>query len=423
MKKRNVLIFPAGTEIGLEIYGALRHCKEVRVFGAGQAVSNHAEFLLPEYHVLPSIHEEGWLEGLVSLVRRLEIDYIFPAYDDVIVALSELSDRIPAKIVTSPAETCAVARSKSRTYRALAGKVRVPVLYDAAADSLPFPLLVKPDRGQGAQGVTRVEDRDELRHALRQVNEPILCEYLPGEEYTVDCFSDREKGLLFAGARVRRRIRNGISVNTTLVDLPEAWGIAQGIGAALPFHGAWFFQLKRAADGELTLLEVAPRIAGSMAAHRVLGVNFPLLGIFESERVPYTIAPIKARVELDRALVNRYRHDVSFDTVYVDLDDTLLIENKVNTQLVGLLFQCVNEGKKVVLLTRHRGDVAQTLATHRLTSLFDDIIHVPPDRMKSAFVTERNSIFIDDSFAERTDVGSNCGILTFDCSMIELLLR
>ena len=120
---------------------------------------------------------------------------------------------------------------------------------------------------------------------MRNVVDPIICEYLPGEEYTIDCFSDRERGLLFAGARRRRRIRNGIAVNTVTEQLPEVWGIAETIGNELRLRGAWFFQLERVSGGELTLLEVAPRIAGAMAAHRVMGVNVPLLSIFEHERL------------------------------------------------------------------------------------------------------------------------------------------
>ena len=39
-------------------------------------------------------------------------------------------------------------------------------------------------------------------------------EYLPGRELTVDCFSDRERGVLFARARPRERTRAGISMAT-----------------------------------------------------------------------------------------------------------------------------------------------------------------------------------------------------------------
>lgn len=421
MRKRNVLVFPAGTEIGLEINNALKHCKEVALFGAGQDISNHAKFAFPEYHVLPSIHEVGWLSSLIDLVQALKIDYIFPAYDDVIVALSQAADKIPAVVISSPIRSCEITRSKSATYHALAGLVRIPHLYKLTDEIFNYPLLVKPDRGQGSQGVRIVRTEVELHHAMRVVSEPIICEYLPGEEFTVDCFSDRVRGLLFAGARSRRRIRNGISVNTETAQLPEAQAIAEIIGRTLNLCGAWFFQLKRASDGELALLEVAPRIAGAMAAHRVTGVNFPLLSIFEHERLDITLLLNQGEVELDRALSNRYRFQVAFKTVYIDLDDTLILNGRVNLQVIKFIFQCINQGKVVKLITRHQHDLGNTLRKHRLMNLFDEVIHFTEGEPKSSLITEQDAIFIDDSFAERKDVAQLCGIPTFDGSMLEVL--
>jgi len=423
MNKRNVLVFPAGTEVGLEILHALQHSKEVRLFGAGQDISNHARFAYPEYHPLPSIHEAGWLEHLVDLCRRLEIDYILPAHDDVIVALSCQQAHIPARVISSPAEACETTRSKALTYRRLGGLVRVPILYDTPDQVPGFPVLVKPDRGQGSFGVIRVDNREELLSALSAVPDAIICEYLPGEEYTVDCFSDRERGVLFARARSRRRTRNGISVNTVSVGLDEVPALAQRIHDALGLRGAWFFQLKRASDGQLALLEVAPRIAGGMATHRVMGVNFPLLSIFEEERLPLSILTNPGDIELDRALGNRYWHTVRFGTLYVDLDDTLVLDGQVNTEIVRLIFQCINQGKRVKLVTRHRADLAATLARHRLMGLFDEVIQLREDEPKSSCITEPDAIFIDDSFAERSEVSKTRGILTFDCSMVELLTQ
>lgn len=421
LKKRNVLIFPAGTEIGLEIYNALKHCKEMSLFGAGQDISNHANFVYPAYHVLPSIHESKWLDSLVELVTRLKIDYIFPAHDDVIVALSRVADRIPAAIISSPANTCEITRSKFDTYRVLADKLRVPRVYKAPGDIDNYPVLVKPDRGQGSQDVHRVNTPDELHYAIRAVRDPIVCEYLPGDEFTVDCFSDRERGLLVAGARRRRRIRNGISVNTITEQLSEVRQIANTIGQALSLHGAWFFQLKRASDGELVLLEVAPRIAGAMAAHRVMGMNFPLLSILEHERTEVNLLINHGEIELDRALSNRYRYHIKFNTAYIDLDDTLILHGQVNLQVVKFIFQCINQGKIVKLITRHRYDVTETLRKHRLLNLFDNVIHIEEGLLKSSSIIERDAIFIDDSFSERMDVAQHCGIPTFDGSMLEVL--
>ena len=279
MPERRVLVFPAGTEIGLEIHAALRGCRNVKLFAAGEDVSNHARFVYPEYHVVPSVHTDHWLESLIALCEQLGIHYIFPAHDDVIVALSTARDRIPVTLVTSDHDACITTRSKSTTYRRLANVLPVPRLYSSASDVAEFPVLVKPDKGQGSSHVTLAHTHEQLASALTTTPGPIVCEYLPGEEFTVDCFSSRSQGLLFAGARRRRRTRNGISVNTVTEDLPEAWPLADAIGRELNLRGAWFFQLKRNAGGELALLEVAPRIAGAMAAHRVCGVNFPLLAM------------------------------------------------------------------------------------------------------------------------------------------------
>lgn len=423
MTTRNVLVFPAGTEIALEIYEALRQCKEIRLFGAGLDEPSHGPFAFRDFHVVPSIYEANWLSELIALCRRLEIDYIFPAYDDVIVALARNQEHIPAVVLTASLETCLTTRSKRATYRALQHLLRVPKVFANSPLATDYPLIVKPDCGQGSQGVAIVHTDSELAGATAVVSDPLVCEYLPGEEYTVDCFSDRVQGVLFVGARIRRRIRSGIAVNTTPVPLDGAETLARRIHDALSLRGAWFFQVKRAFDGELALLEVAPRIAGSMSAHRVMGVNFPLLAIYEHERAPIRLLINRDDIELDRAFRNRFRHSINFSVLYVDLDDTLILRDQVNPDVVSLIVQSINNGIKVKLITRHSGNLTATLQRFRLMGMFDDTIQIRAGDRKSAYIKEHDAILIDDSFAERWEVHSKLGIRTFDCSMIELLLQ
>lgn len=414
-------MFPAGTEIGLEIHQALQHCKEVELFGAGQAVSNHAPFVYERYYQLPSIYEENWLSALIELCQALEIEYIFPAYDDVVVALAHQRAALPAVVLTADEKTCHITRSKSLTYQALGAVVRVPCTQHLTT-ATDFPLFVKPDRGQGSQGAQLVRNAAELSSAVSSINDPIVCEYLPGEEYTIDCFSDRNLGVLFCGARVRLRMRNGIAVHTQSVNLDGAKEIADGIHVALNMRGAWFFQLKRATNGELTLLEVAPRIAGSMSTHRVQGINFPLLTIFEHERLPLQLITNPMHVELDRSLQNQYRLGLFYTALYIDLDDTLLVRGKVNLDALRLVYSCINRKILVILITRHDGNLNDTLIQHRLTGLFDEVIHLNRKQLKSEYVRHANAIFIDDSFVERLDIHKRLGIPTFDCSMIDALI-
>ena len=158
-----------------------------------------------------------------------------------------------------------------------------------------------------------------------------------------------------------------------------------------------------------------------MSTHRVQGVNFPLLSLYEQLRIPVQILPNPVEVEVDRVLVSHYRPVVAYDTVYVDLDDTLILRGRVNLPVVRFLYQCVNGGKRLVLLTRHAGDPEATLRRHHLAGLFDEVIRLEAAEDKAEFVRAPSAIFIDDSFRERKAVSERRGIPTFDASMLELL--
>jgi hypothetical protein len=420
-KDTRVLVFPAGTEVGLEIHRGLTGRHDLKVVGASGSDS-HAPYVFSEFHEAPHIGQPGWLEKLKEIVRSNNIDLVYPAHDEAVFLLSqpEYSPGVP--VITSPGETCSVCRYKSKTYELLKGSVPIPNAYLEIEKIDKYPVFVKPDRGQGSRGASKVSSEEELRGL--DLSDKIILDYLPGEEFTIDCFSDREKGLLFARGRVRRRVNGGISVRTEMVDLPEFCDYAEKIQQIIKFHGAWFFQVKYGADKKLYLLEVAPRIAGSMAYYRVQGVNFPLLSVYEAQRKPYSVEPqLIPDLTLDRALYNRYSTSLHYDSVYIDLDDTLIVRNEVNTLLARFIYQCVNKKKPVCLITRHKFDLNETLKAHRLTGLFDQIIHLKAGEPKSAHIKGDNPIFIDDSFSERAEVSRVLGIRSFDPSILELLLN
>jgi hypothetical protein len=155
---------------------------------------------------------------------------------------------------------------------------------------------------------------------------------------------------------------------------------------------------------------------------RCLGINFALLSLFDAFDQDVAIEPNRYGIELDRALTNRYRTTVQFSEVFVDLDDCLLLGKKINSALVAFLYQAISDGKKATLLTRHRGDLDATLRRARLTTLFDRVLHVKTPQPKSAFIDNRDSILIDDSFAERHEVARNAGIAVFAPDMVEALV-
>jgi carbamoyl-phosphate synthase large subunit len=419
----SVLVFPGGTEIGLEIRRALGDLKEIRLAGAGSELDRHGPFAYREWRTVPSVTDPGWVDALNAVIDELGVDVVFPGHDDVLLAMAEQAGKLHAGVVTSPLETCRITRSKRATYELLADALPVPHVFPGPEAVAEFPVFAKPDRSQGSQGAVLVSDPSELAAAVTAGSD-LLMEFLPGVEHTVDCFSDRERGVLFARARRRERTRSGISMATRTEPQDERIEAhARAIAERLQLHGAWFFQLREDRHGEPRLLEVAPRIGGTSALHRVLGVNFPLLSLYEHLRAPVQVLPNEIGVRLDRALVNRYAHDLEYSHVYVDLDDTLIVHGAVNHRLVAYLYQCVNAGRRLVLITRHVKDVADTLARFRLTELWDEIIHIQdPAIEKADRIPEADAILIDDSFGERRVAREQRGIATFDSSMVEMLM-
>jgi len=422
---RRILVFPCGSEIGLEIHRSVRFSRHFELIGAS-SVEDHGRFVYRDYvGGLPFHTDPDFVPRLEELVTQQKIDAIFPTMDAVAATLQSRQADIGCRIVGSSPETTAVCASKSATYHRLSGDLPTPRVF-ASVDEVPtFPIFIKPDRGYGTRHCLKADSAEAARSFLDGKQESMLLqEYLPGPEWTVDCFSDRHGRLRFHAARRRNRISNGISVNTTPCSDFRAefaqW--AEAINRRLQPRGAWFFQARQHADGQPRLLEVAARLGGSSGVFRCLGVNFALLSLFDAFDQDVMLEPNRYDIELDRALANRYRIALQFSEVFVDLDDCLLLGKKINAPLVAFLYQAVSEGKKVTLLTRHRGDLDQTLKHARLTALFDRVLHLKASEPKSAFIDSPDSILIDDSFAERQDVARTAGIAVFAPDMVEALL-
>ena len=431
----NVLVFPCASGIGQEVWDALRDHKDVNLIGMNGSGVNVGQALFSKYigEAPPMADTDRFLAFARRIITEHAIDAIFPTYDDaqLFLKMHELA-LAPAKVITSSFSTTRICRSKSDTYRTLQsiGTVRVPQLFDYAI--LPpaakdYPVFIKPDRGEGSRACFKIENPEQLAATL--TDEHIICEYFPGDEFTVDCFSDAAGQLRFCGGRQRKLTRAGISIITETHWRPEFEAMARSISNSIPMVGAWFFQCKLTADGELGLLEVAPRIAGAMALYRHMGVNFTLLSLYVHLDKPIELKCFSAPLTLVKAYSNHFLLSQparifmeQFSHLYVDLDDTLLINNEVNPRVIALLYSWRNAGKVASLVTRHAHNVEHTLRTHRIDpGLFSSIIHLPADKKCSKYeALTKPAILLDDSFAER--VACQDGVFAVDVDAVPLLM-
>lgn len=425
--KKNILVFPCGSEIALEVYRSVKDSAHFSLIGAS-SVDDHGKFVFDDYiGGLPFITASNFLSEIKKIVADKHIDAVYPAMDAVIEILKKNEDFIGCKVIASCSATTQICLSKKKTYEKLANIVKVPQTFANANDVKRLPVFVKPDIGYGSRGAKKINSVEDLQIHLSENPNAIICEYLSGAEYTVDCFTDFNGNLKVVKPRERCRVMNGISVNTKPVfDNGEFKDFAQKINGNIKFNGAWFFQVKRDGDGSLTLLEVASRFGGSSSLFRAKGINFALMSLYNAFDIPVSVIENNYDVEMDRALDNKYKINITFNEVFVDFDDCIYLDKKnINTSLLAFLFRCINDGIKITLLSKHDneklGNLDELLNKLRIKNLFDRIIHLDPTDNKYKYIDNKNSIFIDDSFAERRDIANNCGIPVFSLDMVEVL--
>jgi hypothetical protein len=424
-KNLNVLIFPSGSGVSKEIFDSLKYIRWINLFGIDSDEKNFSYYQFENLILgAPFIKDEAkTINYIKDIILKHNIDCIFPAFDSIIVFLKKYEEILGVKIISSPFDTCNICFSKKKTYDLLKDYINVPYVYNYE-DVKEFPVFIKPECGYGSRDSLKINNKLELDFYNSKIKDNIICEYLQGEEFTVDCFSSKKNGLIYCEARKREKTVNGLSVLTSHIELPEIKKIGEIISKNLEFIGSWFFQVKYNKNNELSLLEIAPRIPGAASLHRNQGANFPLLSIYE--HFGYNIDSVLTNnydISCYKCFENRFNLSIIYDTVYIDLDDTIILKNKVNTKIMQYLFYLKNNNKKIILITRNIEPCIILEKYYIHINLFDEIIKVKKNEKKSQYINNLNSIFIDDSYQERIDVFNTNNIYVFSCDMIESLFN
>src|SRR5690606_23344501 len=191
MSKR-ILVFPCGSEIGLEIHRALCYSTHFELIGASSA-DDHGRFVYDNYvGGLPFHDSPDFAPRLAEIIQTHRIDALYPTMDAVAETLQDLAERLGVRVIGSPAAVTRICASKTLTYDTLDGLVPIPARYPDLAAVPAYPVFIKPDRGYGSRHAARADDAAGAAALLARQpgRDMLILEYLPGREWTVDCFSD-----------------------------------------------------------------------------------------------------------------------------------------------------------------------------------------------------------------------------------------
>ncbi len=423
-KKTNVLVYPCGAESGLEIHLALKDVMNIRVIGAS-GKEDHGRMVYENYYGnFPLVSDENFIEALNNLIEKEQIDLIMPTHDTILVFMAKNAHKINTKIAVAGLSQAEICRSKKKIYDLFKDFDFCPTVFSSLSEIKSLPVYAKLDEGQGSKGAFIVQEMSQLIN-LTDIENYVVTEYLPGEELTIDCFTDRNGIVKFVGPRIRKRVFDGVCVNSQSVPLTDEINeIAKIVSEKIGIRGSWYFQLKKSDEGKYKLLEASIKIAGNMNVFRGLGVNFPLLMVYDYLDYDVQIFSNEYSIAGDRSLQSRYSIDLEYSTIYIDFDDTITKNEKVNANVMHFLYHQKAKGRSIHLITKHKFDLNETLeklAIHK--GIFSEIIHLNMEDEKYLYIKETEKvIFIDNAYGERMKVKKELNIPVFDVDALSTLM-
>lgn len=235
-----------------------------------------------EAHLVPTAKAPEYFDRIRALCRQVRPDAILIGTDvelDIFARYrAELESEFSCAVVVSSPRVVGIADDKYQTYLFLKEhgfpypESCLPGEEDALIAQIGFPLIVKPRVGARSVGVHVVHDRTQLAQRLREVEGPVIQEYVAtaNEEYTAGavCFD----GQVDATIVMRRDLRDGNTYRAYVDAYPGLNAQVRTLAEQLAPHGPANFQFRLQA-GRAKIFEINARFSGTTPFRQRAGFN------------------------------------------------------------------------------------------------------------------------------------------------------
>ena len=257
-------------------------------------------------YILPKGDSPHYIERVKSICEKENISVIIPQYGDELIPLSqnlELFNSLGIKVLVSQdTSKLFIANNKKELFKYFLGADFIPAYKSAcnlddierAVYGFNYPdnnICLKPALSEGSKGffIITAENRDILKESsisnkislemlksqlkhLEKLPELLIMEYLPGTEYSVDCVS-KDGETIVCIPRERIETSMGVAVETITEKNEELIKITKRIVKELDLSYNTNIQFKYSYDGKPKLIDINPRVSGSLVANLGAGVN------------------------------------------------------------------------------------------------------------------------------------------------------
>ncbi len=289
--------------------------RNVRIIGIDMSGDPSAKYLVDGFYQVPAATDEHYCDDVLEICRKEKVNLYFPTISAEVSAISKRESdfrRIGTLLSISDYKAVEIANNKLRAYEYLKERgVPVPGFYPVhsvqdfidGCEKLGYPekpVCLKLVGNSGSRGVriidasrnryeifahekpnsfyTSYEDMLQVLHSAWKLDEMMLVEYMPGNEYTVDLLADHGKVMYIAGRENLVSLMS-IAQESVVTKSDSAYDTSTKIVQALGLDGNIGFDFMKDAEGVPFLMDINPRITATVSLFAAAGLNLPYLRI------------------------------------------------------------------------------------------------------------------------------------------------
>ncbi|HLG40082.1 MAG TPA: ATP-grasp domain-containing protein [Chitinophagaceae bacterium] len=317
----NILMTGGGAPGAAGILECLWQFPSIRITVADANPNAVGKYLSNDFEAIPKADDPSFIDTILALCREKDIHIVLPLVTKELIPLSKHIKEFElagAKLIISPTTSLEIANDKSKLYQFLQWRgIEVPDFriaetieqFETAIKELGHPgkiVCFKPSVSNGSRGFRIISNKIDEHQLLfnekpnstyisyndtirilssKPFPELLVSEFLPGEEYSVDCLARNGEAIIVA-PRLRKKTINGISVEGEFVKEGSITEYCTQIIRELQLHGNIGIQVKKSGNGKFLVLEINPRVQGTISAALGAGVNLPVLAIKQELGLP-----------------------------------------------------------------------------------------------------------------------------------------
>ena len=283
MKDKNILILSAGRRV--ELIKCFKNAANIlninsKIVAADLMNNAPALYFADKKYQIPRIGSEDYISSIIDICNKEKIDLIVPTIDTELLILSQKKDVIEkntnAKVLVSNENVIKICRNKINTQLFFEqNNFGVPIQIkeeDIKNENVQFPVFIKPLNGSSSINTFKVNNIEELRFFYNYVKEPIVQEFMEGEEYTVDCFLDFDSNIITIVPRKRIATRSGEIIKGKILKDREIINDIKRVLETLKPIGQITIQCMKTKEG-IKYIEINPRFGGGAPMSIKAGAN------------------------------------------------------------------------------------------------------------------------------------------------------